>query len=437
MATQVLLPRLGNSVESSIIVTWLKQPGDRVEVGEPICTVETDKSTLDVPSTVGGVLLQHLVNVGDDVPVQTPIALIGEAEHEARTPSEADQQPSDASAHVTPPAISPRALRLAQSNALDPAQLTGSGPGGRIIERDVQAALAQRQAGPMRMTPVARAMVERGGYIAPERGSGPGGRVTKHDLMPTESDRRRSTPTQDTDEYDTLPLTHVRRVIAERMRSSLQSTAQLTLHVSADARALLAYRERLKASDESLGLRDITINHLVLFAVARTLMQFPALNATFDGSQLRQYRRVHLSFAVDTPRGLLVPVIRDADRLTLKQLADAAGALAAEAMAGKLAPDALTGGTFTVTNLGSLGVESFTPILNPPQVAILGVGSITLKPTGPGKAIGAVRAAEVVFAPHLALSLTIDHQVVDGAPGAKFLQALANNLAQFELLLAR
>jgi pyruvate dehydrogenase E2 component (dihydrolipoamide acetyltransferase) len=134
---------------------------------------------------------------------------------------------------------------------------------------------------------------------------------------------------------------------------------------------------------------------------------------------------------------LLVPVIRDADRLTLKQLADAAGALAAEAMAGKLAPDALTGGTFTVTNLGSLGVESFTPILNPPQVAILGVGSITLKPTGPGKAIGAVNAAEVAFAPHLALSLTIDHQVVDGAPGAKFLQALANNLAQFELLLAR
>ncbi|MFN4293252.1 MAG: dihydrolipoamide acetyltransferase family protein [Thermoflexales bacterium] len=421
MTTQVILPKLGNSVESSIIVAWLKQPGDRVEAGEPICTVETDKSTLEVPSTAGGVLLQHLVNVGDDVPVQTPIALIGEA---ATPPPEArtDEPPAT-------PAISPRALKLAQAHGIDPSEVVGSGPGGRIIERDVRARIeAQRES--KRMTPVARAMVERGGYVAPEQGSGPGGRITKQDLIPigdTASPREPDTPPG---EYEVIPLSGVRRAIAERMRASLQSTAQLTLHASADARALLAYRQKLKASDESFGLRNVTINDLVMFAVARALLRFPALNATFEGGELRQHARVHLGFAVDTPRGLLAPVIRNAHALSLRQLAEAAKALAADAAAGKLPPDALAGSTFTVTNLGSLGVESFTPILNPPQVAILGVGSINLKPILPEG------ARDVVFAPHLGLSLTVDHQFVDGAPAARFLQALAHNIEQIELLLA-
>lgn len=421
MTTQVVLPKLGNSVESSIIVAWLKQPGDRVEAGEPICTVETDKSTLDVPSIASGVLLQHLVNVGDDVPVQTPIALIGDAE--AGAPGQrASERPSQA-------AISPRALKLAQEYSLDPSQIAGSGPAGRIIERDVRARIeGQREV--TRMTPVARAMVERGDYVAPERGSGPGGRITKDDLIPAANHAQPSAPAAPSGDYEVMPLSGVRRVIAERMRASLQSTAQLTLHASADARALLAYREKLKASDDSLGLRNVTINDLVMFAVARTLLQFPALNATFDGGELRQYARVHLGFAVDTPRGLLAPVIRDASSLSLKRLAEVAKALAADALAGRLAPDALAGGTFTVTNLGSLGIESFTPILNPPQVAILGVGNINLKPIMPEG------ASAVAFAPHLGLSLTVDHQVVDGAPAAKFLQALARNLAQIELLLA-
>ncbi|PJF48963.1 MAG: 2-oxo acid dehydrogenase subunit E2 [Chloroflexi bacterium] len=421
MTTQVVLPKLGNSVESSIIVAWLKQPGDRVEAGEPICTVETDKSTLDVPSTASGVLLQHLVNVGDDVPVQTPIALIGEAA--TPTPeARADAPPAT-------PAISPRALKLAQEHNIDPSQIVGSGPGGRIIERDVRAQLeGQREA--RRMTPVARAMVARGGYVAPEQGSGPGGRITKHDLIPIGDPAPSREPDASSSDYEVIPLSGIRRAIAERMRASLQSTAQLTLHTSADARALLAYRQKLKASDESLGLRNVTINDLVMFAVARTLRRFPALNATFEGSELRQHARVHLGFAVDTPRGLLAPVIRDAHALSLRQLAEAAKALVADAAAGKLSPDVLAGGTFTVTNLGSLGVESFTPILNPPQVAILGVGSVNLKPILPEG------ARDVVFAPHLGLSLTVDHQFVDGAPAARFLQALAHNIEHFELLLA-
>ncbi len=421
MTTQLVLPKLGNSVESSIIIAWLKQPGDRVEAGEPICTVETDKSTLEVPSTVSGVLLQHLVNVGDDVPVQTPIALIGEVE--TPTPeARADEPPAT-------PAISPRALKLARAHGIDPSEVVGSGPGGRIIERDVRARIEERRES-KRMTPVARAMVERGGYVAPEQGSGPGGRITKQDLIPIGDPASPREPDAPSGDYEVIPLSGMRRTIAERMRASLQSTAQLTLHAGADARALLAYRQKLKASDEVFGLRNVTINDLVMFAVARTLLRFPALNATFEGDELRQHARVHLSFAVDTPRGLLAPVIRNAHALSLRQLAEAAKALAADAAAGKLAPDALIGGTFTVTNLGSLGVETFTPILNPPQVAILGVGSINLKPILPEG------ARDVVFAPHLGLSLTIDHQFVDGAPAARFLQALAHNIEQIELLLA-
>jgi pyruvate dehydrogenase E2 component (dihydrolipoamide acetyltransferase) len=212
------------------------------------------------------------------------------------------------------------------------------------------------------------------------------------------------------------------------MRGSLQNAAQLTMNASADARALQAYRARLKASDDSLGLREVTINDLVLFAVARTLPRFPELNATFKDGALWQYKQAHLAFAVDTPRGLLVPVLRNADALTLHALSEQARAFTALCREGKIAPAALSGGTFTVTNLGGFGIESFTPIINTPQAAILGVGNINLKPIE--------QNGTVQFIPHLGLSLTIDHQIVDGAPAAKFLQALAQAIGSIDLLLA-
>jgi pyruvate dehydrogenase E2 component (dihydrolipoamide acetyltransferase) len=219
----------------------------------------------------------------------------------------------------------------------------------------------------------------------------------------------------------------VRKVIAERMLQSLQTTAQLTIHASADARVLQALRRRFKESPEAMGLRGITINDLVLFAVARTLPAHPALNALFNGTEIHQYRSVHLGVAVDTPRGLMVPVIRAAETLSLRQLSTEARRLAAACLENKITPDELTGGTFTVTNLGAFGVESFTPVLNPPQVAILGV--CTIQP----KAVE--MDGEVQFIPHIGLSLTINHQVVDGAPAARFLQALGQAIAAIDLLL--
>jgi pyruvate dehydrogenase E2 component (dihydrolipoamide acetyltransferase) len=208
----------------------------------------------------------------------------------------------------------------------------------------------------------------------------------------------------------------------------VQTTAQLTLNASADARALQEYRKRLKGSVESLGLQKVTINDLVLFVVARTLLQYPELNALFMDDAIHLYKNVHLGVAVDTPRGLIVPVIRNANALSLRQIAQESGRLADACLSGNVSPDELNGGTFTVTNLGILGIESFTPVLNAPQVGILGVGNINLKPVEVN--------GDITFIPHLGLSLTINHQVVDGAPAARFLQTLSQNLAQLELLLA-
>jgi pyruvate dehydrogenase E2 component (dihydrolipoamide acetyltransferase) len=309
---------------------------------------------------------------------------------------------------------------LAERKLVETSTIQGSGPSGRIIERDIQAALANQP----RVSPVAKAMVASGDFSLPDQGSGPGGRIMARDLPSSTPSPLPAMP----GESEVIPIRGVRKVIAERMLYSLQSTAQLTLHSSADARALLALRKRFKASDASLGLQSVTINDLLLFAVARILPQHLLLNATMSENTITQYRDIHLGFAVDTPRGLLVPVIRQANHLSLRALAQEGKRLASATQEGTITPDEMVGGTFTVTNLGNLGIEQFTPILNVPQVAILGVGSVNLK---------AIEVDDdVEFIPHVALSLTVNHQVVDGAPAARFLQALAAGIKDLDLLLA-
>lgn len=447
MATTVLMPKLGQSVESCIIVAWHKAVGESIAVDETLCEVETDKATMEVPSLVAGTVIAHYFAVGDEVPVQAALALIG-------TPAEAavaNPDPVAAGIPMSTPAsndlspVSPRARRLAERKGLDLTTVTGSGPGGRRIERDIQGALTTQ----LRLTPVAKAMVAEGDYQPPAQGSGRGGWITSKDLQsrspqvepqidpavaPPVTPPASATPSTPTTapvpqgDGVQIPVRGVRKVIAERMLHSLQSTAQLTMNMAADARALRAYRERLKQSPEAWGLCQISINDLLLFVLARTLTHFPDLNAHYQGEMITQYGEVHLGFAVDIARGLLVPVIRHADRLTLRQIAAESKRLAAACQGGKITPDELQGGTFTLTNLGAFGIESFTPVLNPPQVGILGVGAIGLK---------AVETAQgIEQLPHIALSLTINHQVVDGAPAARFLQRLAQGIAQIDLLLA-
>jgi pyruvate dehydrogenase E2 component (dihydrolipoamide acetyltransferase) len=447
MATAIVMPKQGQSVESCLIANWKKKVGDPVAAGEVLGEVETDKALVEVESPVAGTVLALFFAEGADVPVLTNIAAIGEvgeniealrpAARPAGAPEASPAQPapaeaanqtavkvSQAEATTTAP-ISPRALKLARQHGLELAGVPGSGPGGRIIERDVQARLSS----PLRLTPLAKSMLTQGGFQAPNRGSGVSGRIIAEDLLATQPQPPGPAEAPPVEiEVEIIPLKGVRKIIAQRMLESLQTTAQLTLNSSAEARALLAYRQRLKASSDGLGLQQITINDLILFAVARVLPHHPDLNALFEAETITRYKEVHLGLAVATPRGLLVPVIKNAHRLSLKQLAQASRSLANASQSGKISPDELKGGTFTVTNLGSFGVESFTPVLNPPQVAILGVGNINLKPVQ--------MENEVEFIPHLGLSLTINHQVVDGAPAARFLQALAGAVAEIELILA-
>lgn len=446
MATTVLMPKLGQSVESCIIVAWHKAVGEAIAVDETLCEVETDKATMEVPSLVAGTVIAHYFAVGDEVPVQAALALIGTPEEAAvATLAPAADRPVTTPAANDLTLVSPRARRLAERKGVDLTTVSGSGPGGRRIERDIQGALTTQP----RLTPVAKAMVAEGDYQPPAQGSGPGGWITSKDLhsrapqVESQADLQVAPPasatTQPTPPLPTtapvpqgdgvqIPVRGVRKVIAERMLHSLQSTAQLTMNMAADARALRAYRERLKQSPEAWGLRQISINDLLLFILARTLPHFPDLNAHYQGEMITQYGAVHLGFAVDTARGLLVPVIRHADRLTLRQLAAESKRLASLCQGGKITPDELQGGTFTLTNLGAFGIESFTPVLNPPQVGILGVGAIGLKAIETDQGIAHI--------PHIALSLTINHQVVDGAPAARFLQQLAQGIAQIDLLLA-
>ena len=432
MATIVVMPQLGNSVESCIIVEWMIAEGDTVAVDQTLASIETDKSTMEVPSTAAGTVLKLLWEEGDEVPVKDPLIIVGEpGEDISGLVPGADAAPADAAPaeqasapeQVAAPAfateratgaVSPRARALAASHGVDASAITeGSGPHGRVIERDVAAAIA---AGPV-LTSAARAA----GVSATE-GTGIGGRVSVADEgRAAEAAPAAAVAAPAGADYPgastSTPLKGVRKVVAKRMMESLTSTAQLTLNTTANAAGILALRKKVKNADESLGLNKITLNDLVCFAVSRTLPKYPVFNAHLQDGVLTEFEQVHLGFACDTPRGLLVPVIRSAQALGLKAFSDEAKRLAGGAIDGTIAPDFLSGGTFTVSNIGSFGIETFTPVINLPQTAILGVGAITPRPTVAADGTIAVEQ-------RLNLSLTIDHQVIDGADGARFLRDL-------------
>ena len=434
MATIVVMPQLGNSVESCIIVEWMIAEGDTVAVDQTLASIETDKSTMEVPSTAEGTVLKLLWEEGDEVPVKDPLIIVGEPGEDISglvpggdaAPAEAAAAPAEQAAapEAAAPAfateratgaVSPRARALAASNGVDASAIAeGSGPHGRVIERDVAAAIA---AGPV-LTSAARAA----GVSAAE-GTGIGGRVSVADAgrapeaAPAPAVAAPAAAADFPGASTSAPLKGVRKVVAKRMMESLTSTAQLTLNTTANAAGILAMRKKVKNADESLGLNKITLNDLVCFAVSRTLLKYPVFNAHLEDGVLTEFEQVHLGFACDTPRGLLVPVIRSAQALGLKAFSDEAKRLAGGAIEGSLSPEFLSGGTFTVSNIGSFGIETFTPVINLPQTAILGVGAITPRPAV--AADGTIGVEQ-----RLNLSLTIDHQVIDGADGARFLRDL-------------
>ena len=450
MAHIVIMPRQGNTVESCIIVDWKVQEGDRVAADTPLCDVETDKATFEVPAGAEGTVLKLLGAAGDDVPVLQPIAVIGNPGEDwnAALDTPAPQPAAEPGGFPEEPVTralpgfssapdgggetaSPRARRRAEKAGLPLTGLSGSGPGGRILERDVEQALKEHP----RVTAAAREALRAGGVRLQAPGSGLGGRLTLEDLAAGISSVPAETVLEAAEEekeekITETPVKGIRKVISDRMLRSLRESAPCTLHSYASAVRLKELRERMKAADASLGLEKISINDLILTAVSRVLPRFPFMNAhrlhdpRTGEALIRTFERVHLGVAVDTPRGLMVPVIRNADLRSLRQIAAEAKRLAAACLQGGINPEALSGSTFTVTNLGSLGISSFTPILNAPEVAILGVCGIELKPQSPGG-----------FEPALGLSLTFNHQVVDGAPAARFLNALGEAVGDIDLWL--
>jgi pyruvate dehydrogenase E2 component (dihydrolipoamide acetyltransferase) len=410
MANRVLMPQLGISEDSAVLMAWRVKTGDTVKAGDVLFSLETGKSAFDVESEYAGTVLALLVSEGDEVAVKAPVCLIGEPgetidngqwtmDNEETTVPKPEMPPPPPAASpivncqlstVNCQAVSPRARHLAEKNDIDPKRAVPTGPEGRVIERDVRA-LLETDASP------------------------------SHPLRSPIVNCQLSIVN-----YQDRPLSHMRKTIAKAMSASLRDAAQLTHTASFDASDLLGCRKRFKADAERSG---VTLTDMILYAVTRTLPDFPALNAHLLGDTLRVFDAVNLACAVDTERGLMVPVLFGASRMSLPEISQGLKTLAGQCRDGSVAPELLTGGSFTVSNLGQFGIESFTPILNPPQTGILGVNTITTR----------VREQDGRLVPYpcMTLSLTYDHRALDGAPASQFLQTLCKKLEDFASLLTR
>ena len=449
MATAIIMPKLGQSVESCIIVEWKKVVGDEITQGEVICEVETDKALLEVDSSVSGTILEIFFKAGDEVSVQTNIAAVGALGENASylRPSNmtsVSYGPSvevmaavdngidvPADSHTVDPQllvvskksdlnsnISPRANALAKKLRIDSQNVLGTGPNDRIMEKDVQLISIIHQP----LTPLARMVATEKNLVIPTYGSGIGGRVTLDDLGHEISP---SVPPSLVDiQKQVIPTQNMRKDIAERMLNSVQSTTRLTLNSSADARSLLSLCQQLK---KNVRLQQITINDLILFLVSRVLIDYPQLNLLFTQNSFSRSKHVNLGFVVDTECGLMVPVLKHAESLNLEEIFLESKRLSSACVEGKVSPDDLENGTFTVTNLGSLGIESFTPMLNFPQVGILGIGHINSKPV--------VVNGKVEFVNHIGLSLTVNHQTVRVNLASNFLYVFSQQLSEIDLVI--
>ncbi len=485
MATPVIMPRQGQSVESCIFSEWYVKAGDEVKKGDLLFAYETDKAAFEGESPEDGILLAVFAEPGDAVDVLENIGVIGQPGEETepfrpgsqetagtvpgssgsaseRAGAESSVPGSSGSASeragtesskveaessglrtessemktqkgIDPDAagmtsaqpttseqgngeikISPRARKAAGDHHISYTRIKGTGPDGRIIEKDILNKLKEIP----KSTPLARSISYEDHIDLPQSGSGTGGKVIAEDV-------KHSKPGPVMGGFEDIKISNIRRIIAENMHASLQNTAQLTLHTSADARKIKSLRKTFKKAAEEGNKPNITINDLVCYAAVKTLSQHPEVNAHFLGDSIRHFRDVHMGFAVDTKRGLMVPTLKNANHLKLEGFAIQMKDLAVQAQSGKIDPELLTGATFTITNLGAFGIEMFTPVLNPPQVAILGLNTITMHPSQ-------LEDGSFGFIPKIGLSLTFDHRAIDGAPAAAFLRDVKQEIENFE-----
>ncbi|MCT4591344.1 MAG: 2-oxo acid dehydrogenase subunit E2 [Carboxylicivirga sp.] len=426
MANAIIMPRQGQSVESCIFTDWYKQVGDEIKKGDILFAYETDKASFEQEAEEEGTLLATFCEAGDEIPVLQNIGVIGQAgedissfqsgsvtEEVAETPGEVVEEKNEEPQQEVvlkernedeKIKISPRARKLATAEAVPYQKIDGSGPEGRIIVRDIEAYLASVP----KASPLAKEVMKEEGLAMADKGSGLDGMVKAADLS--------ANPVYAND-YEIKKLPNIRKLIAKAMHASLQNSAQLTHHLGADARRLLELRKQVKATE---GAPNITINDMVCFAVVKALKQFPDANAHFLGDSVKYFNKVHLGLAVDTDRGLMVPVIKNADDLSITGLSNQFKEVAESCRQGSIDPELLSSeaASFTVSNLGNYGVEMFTPVINLPQVAILGVNTIVPRPADLG-------GGAYGFVPYMGLSLTYDHQALDGGLATRFLKQIA------------
>jgi pyruvate dehydrogenase E2 component (dihydrolipoamide acetyltransferase) len=446
-AKPILMPKLGQTVEESTIVKWHKAVGDSIAKGDVMFEIETDKAVLEAESFQEGTLLKILVDEGQTVPVQSVVAYLGaegdsipearapvpaakaEEKKAAPTPEKPDAAPPPAAppaaaagrapaAPPPPPAappaperfrISPRARKLAEDRGIDPTPIRGTGPNGRVIERDVAAYLEQKGYDALRLSASAKELARQEKLdLFSIRGTGEGGRIKVEDVRTAVREKPR-------------PMSRMRQVIAQRLTQSVRDIPHFFVTVSVDMTDLLALRRQLKDAGTTLS-----VNAFVLEAAVLSLKEFDEVNSmTPDGVHVKWNSRVNLGMAVSVESGLVVPVIHGAEDLSLSELNERAAALAERARDGKLRPDEMQGGTFTISNMGMLGVEQFNAIINPGESAILAVASTQAQPVA--------REGRVAVRQMMKITLSADHRIVDGALGARFVNAIKAKLEDVEL----
>jgi pyruvate dehydrogenase E2 component (dihydrolipoamide acetyltransferase) len=431
MVTPIVMPKFGQMTEDSAIVEWLKKEGDTVAKGDVLFLVETDKSVMEVESFSEGTLLKIAVGVGVSVPVQSVVGYLG-AKGEAIPATPAAVRPAPASA---PPAtktakpaapiaaalapavalaapspaapmrfrISPRAAALAKDSVIDPHAIVGGGPEGRIVEKDVKTYLAANDYANLRVSPAAKALAAKEGLdLIALRTDNAGKRIEVADVERAVAEKPKA-------------MSKMRQVIAQRLAQSVVTAPHFYVTVEVDMTATLAQRARLNAAGARYSVTDFIAQASVL-----ALKEFPAVNSATDGKAIRWHSRVHLGIAVNLDQGLVVPVVRDADEMTMAELSARAKQLVDKARAGGLTPDEMSGSTFTISNMGMLDVEAFTAIINPGESAILAVSSTVKKPV--------VRGDAIVARPIMKMTLSSDHRLIDGATAARFANSIKTKL---------
>ncbi len=419
---QMVMPKLGLTMTEATILEWRKAEGEQVEAGEILLIIETEKVTLEIEAPASGVL-HILIPEGETVPVLEPIAVLASdkavvaaaareaggarGDHEAlgTVPESRSTYRVPSTAHRA----SPKARALARDLGIALDSLTGTGPRGMVVVADVQGAAAAKPE--IKATPIARRLAaQKDVDLAGITGTGPGGRIMRQDIERAQSGMPGEPAHDEGPPASIKPMSGLRAVIAERLSSSWQERPHVTLTTEADATNLVSARQQAIAELE----QKVSYDAFLVALVSRALTEYPFVNVRFTQAGIEELPQVNVGVAVDTERGLMVPVIRNAPDKSLVEIQQTLGDLVGRALGSKSLPDDLTGGTFTITNLGMFEIDGFTPIINPPESAILGVGRILAKPVAVGR--------EVVVRDTVTLSLSFDHRLIDGAPAARFLQ---------------